>query len=88
MPGVNGNPSVVTRWAWTGTGLGTYRGVPTNGRELLSTSGLTWHQLDADGKIAREATYWNDTPVLQELGIPLATPAYWEEGFDLASLAG
>ena len=67
--------------------LETYRGVPVGGR-TLTTTGLTWHQLDDDGRIVRETTYWNDTPVLQELGIPLVTPRYWEAGFDPASLTG
>lgn len=86
LAGVNGNPAVVILWDWTGEGLATYRGVPTGGR-TLSTRGITWHQLDGDGKIARETTYWNDTPVLQELGLPIITPEYWVEGFDPASLA-
>lgn len=86
LAGVNGNPSVVILWDWTGEGLRTYRGVPTEGKNL-HTRGITWHQLDADGKIARETTYWNDTPVLQELGLPIITPEYWVEGFDPASLA-
>jgi steroid delta-isomerase-like uncharacterized protein len=87
LAGVNGNPAVVILWDWTGEGLLTYRGVPTGGR-TLATRGITWHQLDADGRIARETTYWNDTPVLQELGLPIVTPEYWVEGFDPASLAG
>lgn len=86
LAGVNGNPAVVILWEWTGEGLDTYRGVPTGGR-TLSTRGITWHALDGDGKIARETTYWNDTPVLQELGLPIITPEYWVEGFDPASLA-
>ena len=61
-------------------------GVPTGGK-TLQTRGITWHQLDGAGKIARETTYWNDTPVLQELGLPILTPAYWAEGFDPAALA-
>lgn len=86
LAGVNGNRAVVILWDWTGEGLDTYRGVPTGGR-TLSTRGITWHQLDGDGKIARETTYWNDTPVLQELGLPIITPEYWVEGFDPAALA-
>lgn len=86
LAGVNGNPAVVILWDWRGEHLDTYRGVPTSGR-ALSTRGITWHQLDRDGKIARETTYWNDTPVLQELGLPIITPEYWVEGFDPASLA-
>jgi steroid delta-isomerase-like uncharacterized protein len=87
LAGAGGHPAVVIRWRWTGEGLDTYRGVPTGGR-TLTTQGITWHQLDADGKIARETTYWNDTPVLQELGLPIITPEYWVEGFDPATLAG
>lgn len=86
LAGVNGNPAVVILWDWRGEGLATYRGVPTGGR-TLSTRGITWHQLDGAGKIGRETTYWNDTPVLQELGLPIITPEYWVAGFDPASLA-
>lgn len=87
LAGIGGHPAVVILWEWTGEGLHSFRGVPTEGKPL-STRGITWHQLDADGKIARETTYWNDTPVLQELGLPIITPEYWVEGFDPASLAG
>ncbi|WP_067656606.1 ketosteroid isomerase-related protein [Nocardia harenae] len=87
LPGVNGLPSVVILWSWTGEGLESYRGVPAGGR-MLTTRGITWHQLDSLGRITREVTYWNDTPVLQELGIPIVTPEYWVEGFDPATLAG
>jgi steroid delta-isomerase-like uncharacterized protein len=86
LAGVNGNPAVVILWDWAGEGLNTYRGVPTGGKSL-HTRGITWHQLDGEGKIERETTYWNDTPVLQELGLPIITPEYWVEGFDPASLA-
>ncbi len=86
LAGVNGNPAVVILWDWTGTGLDTYRGVPTGGK-TLHTRGITWHQLDGAGRIERETTYWNDPPVLQELGLPIITPEYWVEGFDPAALA-
>ena len=85
LAGVNGDPAVVILWDWTGESLTTFRGVPTAGK-TLSTRGITWHQLDGDGRIVRETTYWNDTPVLQELGLPVITPEYWVEGFDPASL--
>ena len=87
LAGVGGNPAVVIRWNWACEGLHTYRGVPTGGR-TLTTQGITWHQLDSTGKITRETTYWNDTPVLQELGLPIITPEYWVEGFDPSSLVG
>jgi len=87
LAGLDGHPAVVILWDWTGEGLHTFRGVPTQGKKL-STRGITWHLLDGEGKIERETTYWNDTPVLQELGLPIVTPEYWVEGFDPASLAG
>lgn len=87
LAGVNGNAAVVILWDWTGDHMATYRGVAVHGRSL-TTRGITWHQLDADGKIERENTYWNDTPVLQLLGIPILTPQYWVEGFDPSSLIG
>ncbi|MCV7054309.1 ketosteroid isomerase-related protein [Mycolicibacterium gilvum] len=86
LAGIDGDPAVVILWGWTGAGLDTFRGVPTGGK-TLSTRGITWHQLDSNGKIARETTYWNDTSVLQELGLPIITPEYWVEGFDPAALA-
>lgn len=87
LAGDGGNPAVVILWDWVGEHLSTYRGVPVGGKSL-ATRGITWHQLDANGKIARETTYWNDTPVLQELGLPILTPEYWAEGFDPSSLVG
>lgn len=87
LAGVHDHPAVVILWEWAGEGLSSYRGVPT-GEKTLKTVGITWHQLDADGRIARETTYWNDTPVLQELGLPIITPEYWVAGFDPSSLAG
>ena len=86
LAGVGGNPAVVILWDWTGEALDSYRAVPTQGK-TLRTRGITWHQLDAEKKIERETTYWNDTPVLQELGLPIITPEYWVEGFDPSALA-
>jgi steroid delta-isomerase-like uncharacterized protein len=88
LAGVHDHPAVVILWEWTGEGLSSYRGVPTGEKKTLKTTGISWHQLDADGQIARETTYWNDTRVLQELGLPIVTPEYWVEGFDPTSLAG
>lgn len=81
LAGVDGNPAVVILWNWIGVGLATYRGVPAGGR-TLSTRGITWHGLDDGGRITREITYWNDTPVLQDLGLPIVAEEYWVEGSD------
>ena len=60
--------------------------MPTE-RQALSARGQTWHQFDADEKVDRESTFWNDVPVYQQLGLPVATPPYWEADFDSGSLA-
>jgi steroid delta-isomerase-like uncharacterized protein len=83
--GRNGARAVTILWRWTGEHLAGFRGVPTGGRPL-STRGQTWHQFDAAGRIDRELTNWNDTPVLQELGLPVITPHYWAADFDPSSL--
>jgi steroid delta-isomerase-like uncharacterized protein len=85
--GGSGAPAVTILWRWTGEHLAGFRGVPVGSR-TLSTRGQTWHQFAADGRIDRELTNWNDTPVLQELGLPVLTPHYWDADFDPASLAG
>lgn len=84
--GLDGSRAVAILWKWTGERLAEFRGVPTGG-QTLSTRGQTWHQLDADGKITRESTFWNDVPVFQRLGLPVLTPAYWEADFDPSALA-
>lgn len=85
-PGANGARAVAILWRWTGEHLENFRGVPAAGKKL-SARGQTWHQFDANGKIDREQTLWNDVPVYKELGLPVATPHYWEAGFDPASLS-
>ncbi|MBB6407087.1 ketosteroid isomerase-related protein [Arthrobacter sp. AZCC_0090] len=80
LTGDDGLPAAAILWTWTGKDLETYHGLPVGGR-TLSTIGLTWQQLDADGRITRESTYWVDTPLLGELGVPVQTVHYWKEGF-------
>jgi len=82
----DGSRAVTILWTWTGEGLENFRGVPTGGRSLTAR-GQTWHQLDADGTITRESTYWNDVPVFQQLGLPVLTPEYWTADFDPSTLA-
>jgi steroid delta-isomerase-like uncharacterized protein len=64
-----------------------YRGLETGGRSL-ETTGSTFLQFDAAGKIVLESTYFNDTPIFQTLGIPVATIHYWDADFDPAALVG
>jgi len=72
-------------WNYSVDHADTFRGIPTEGKRL-TTKGSTFQQFDADGKIVLESTFWNDNPIFAELGIPVMTPHYWEEGFDPATL--
>jgi steroid delta-isomerase-like uncharacterized protein len=83
--GSTGNYAVTILWRWTGKNLASFRGIPSVGK-TLTARGQTWHEFDADEKVIRESTYWNDAPVFQDLGLPVAIPEYWVEGFDFASL--
>jgi len=81
-----GNRHLMIHWDWTLEGASTYRGLPVEGRTLTS-KGSTFLQFDQSGKIVLESTILNENPVFQQLGLPIITPHYWEEGFDPASLA-
>lgn len=80
-----GNGHILIHWDWTATGADTYRGLPVDGKTLTS-KGSTFLQFDAAGKIILESTFLNENPIFQQLGLPIITPHYWEEGFDPASL--
>jgi steroid delta-isomerase-like uncharacterized protein len=73
-------------WDYTCEGASHYRGLPADGKRL-QTKGSTFLQFDGDGRIVLESTYFNDNPIFQELGIPVATPHYWAADFDPAALA-
>jgi len=75
----------LTMWNYSVEHADAFRGIPAQGKRL-TTKGSTFHQFDADGKIVLESTFWNDNPIFAELGVPVMTPHYWEEGFDPASL--
>ncbi|WP_320671803.1 nuclear transport factor 2 family protein [Patulibacter defluvii] len=80
-----GNGHLMIHWDWSVEGLETFHGLPVEGRTLTS-KGSTFLQFDDDGKITLESTFLNENPVFQQLGLPIITPHYWEEGFDPASL--
>jgi len=80
-----GNGHLMVHWDWSIEGADTYRGFPVEGRTLTS-KGSTFLQFDNDGKIVLESTFLNENPIFQQLGLPIITPHYWEEGFDPASL--
>jgi steroid delta-isomerase-like uncharacterized protein len=80
-----GNGHLMVHWDWSIEGADTYRGFPVEGKTLTS-KGPTFLQFDKDGKIVLESTFLNENPIFQQLGLPIITPHYWEEGFDPASL--
>lgn len=80
-----GNGHVMIHWDWQVEGADTYRGLPVEGKTLTS-KGSTFLQFDDAGKIILESTFLNENPIFQQLGLPIITPHYWEEGFDPASL--
>lgn len=82
-----GNSHIFFHWNYAIEHLASFHGVPADGK-TLSTVGSTFLDFDADGLIVQEATIINDSPVYQQLGLPIMTPHYWEEGFDMSAPAG
>ncbi|WP_067430564.1 nuclear transport factor 2 family protein [Nocardioides jensenii] len=80
-----GNGHLFFHWDWQVEGADTYRGFPVEGKTLVS-KGSTFLEFNDDGKIILDSSFVNENPVFQQLGLPLITPHYWEEGFDPASL--
>ena len=80
-----GNGHVMIHWDWKVEGAASYRGLAAEGKTLTS-NGSTFLQFNNAGKIILESTFLNENPVFQQLGLPIITPHYWEEGFDPASL--
>ncbi|WP_110207791.1 hypothetical protein [Nocardioides daejeonensis] len=81
----SGNGHVMIHWDYEVAGADAYRGLPTDGK-TLTTKASTFLAFNDAGKIILESTVVNENPLLQQLGLPIITPHYWEEGFDPASL--
>jgi steroid delta-isomerase-like uncharacterized protein len=82
-----GNGHIFIHWDYAIEHLASFHGIPAEGK-TLSTVGSTFLDFDADGLIIQEATIINDNPIYQQLGLPISTPHFWEEGFDPSALAG
>lgn len=80
-----GSDHLLIHWDWALEDAATYRGFSTDGK-VLTSKGSTFLRFDDHGKIILESTFLNENPVFQQLGIPLITPHYWEEGFDPSTL--
>jgi steroid delta-isomerase-like uncharacterized protein len=72
-------------WSWSVEHLDRFHGIPVPDGKL-EAEGHTFQVYDADGKIVQESTQWNPVPALQELGVPIQKPHYWDADFDPASL--
>jgi len=82
---IEGNGHLMIHWDYRVEGADAYRGLPTEGK-TLTTKASTFLQFNDAGKIILESTFVNENPLFQQLGVPIITPHYWEEGFDPASL--
>jgi steroid delta-isomerase-like uncharacterized protein len=66
-------------WRWEATDAENFFGLDV-GRKKISTRGITGH-IYRDGKITREWTHSDQFAILKQLGYPIQTPHYWEEGW-------
>lgn len=82
-----GNGHIFIHWDYAIEHLASFHGVPAEGKRL-STVASTFLEFDAHGLVVQEATIINDNRIYQQLGLPIVTPHYWDEGFDFATLAG
>jgi steroid delta-isomerase-like uncharacterized protein len=66
----------VIEWEWRGQHVGNFLGVPAAGKETV-VRGMTFHIYE-NGKIVREATFWDAVTALQQLGTLKPTVEYWK----------
>lgn len=78
----------IIHWNVKIEGAESFRGLENSEDKTLESVGSTFVQFKPDGTILLDSTYWNDNPILQQLGVPIVNPHYWEEDFDPASLGG
>ncbi len=79
-----GNGHRLIHWDVTIEGAMTFRGIPT-GERALTGVGSTFHELDPDGYIRLESTFWEDNRIFVQLGLPIVRPHYWKADFDMAA---
>ena len=58
---------VVTRWTYTGTHKGPFRGIAPTGKRVTIT-GISIHRV-ADGRIAEEWQEWDSLGLMEQLGV-------------------
>ncbi|MDX6217077.1 MAG: hypothetical protein QOG99_2661 [Frankiales bacterium] len=78
-----GNGHLLIHWNVEISGAKTFRGLEVPAGTTLTTIGSTFHELDGDGKVLLESTYWEDNNIFVQLGKPIIRPHYWDEDFDM-----
>lgn len=84
---IEGNGHIFILWDYAIEHLATFHGVPAHGT-TVSTVASTFLEFDEHGLIVQECTIINDNRIFQQLGLPIVTPHYWDEGFDFSTLVG
>ncbi len=69
---VGDDKAAIYRWTWKAppTAGAFVGGVPTNGK-VPGARGITFHIYDTDGRIKREASFWDVSTAVHELGLPV-----------------
>lgn len=62
--------AAIYRWTWQAPTAGAFVGVPTNGK-VPGARGITFHIYDSDGRITREASFWDVSTAVRDLGLPV-----------------
>lgn len=66
----------VIEWEWRGRHGSDFLGIPAAGKETV-VRGMTFHTYE-NGKIVREATFWDAVSALQQLGALKPTVEFWK----------
>jgi steroid delta-isomerase-like uncharacterized protein len=66
----------VIEWEWHGRHVGEFLGVPAAGKETV-VRGMTFHTYE-NGKIVREATFWDAATALRQLGALKPAVEFWQ----------
>jgi hypothetical protein len=66
----------IIEWEWRGRHVGEFLSVPAAGKETV-VRGITFHTYE-NGKIVREATFWDAVTALRQLGALKPTVEFWK----------
>lgn len=66
----------VIEWEWRGRHVSDFLGIPAAGKETV-VRGMTFHTYE-NGKIVREATFWDAVSALQQLGALKPAVEFWK----------